>query len=296
MSATSPQDRRRLIISVCLLLCVLALSLFNQKTSSAQAPDGWQWITCDVGQGDAHLVRTVEGQVSLIDTGDSYSDLEACLEWAQVERLDAVFITHQHRDHYGALNELAESYPIARLFTSAHFDPAQVPQSIELTQLASSDEYIPELSLGTDTEVRVLWPPDSLDRVPGEKGSSALVNNSSLVLHFRVGGEQPLTVLTTGDLEEAAAGRLLPKPENLEASILKVAHHGSRGSGTQLIGATNPALALISAGRGNDYGHPHQVITDYLKQHGVSVVRTDQSGSIALEQRDHEIVVTLEGQ
>lgn len=296
MKATSPKDRRRLIFSVCLLLCVLALSLFTQKTSAAQAPDGWQWITCDVGQGDAHLVRTGEHQASLIDTGDSYSDLDACLEWAQVERLDAVFITHQHNDHYGALDELAERYPIGHLFTSAHFDPAHAPPDIDLTQLASSDEYTPELSLGTDAQVRVLWPPDDLSRIPGEQGSNALVNNTSLVLHINVGGEQPLTVLTTGDLEEAAAGRLLASPKKLEASVLKVAHHGSRGSGTELISATNSALALISAGRGNDYGHPHQVITDYLEQQGMSVARTDQSGSIAIEQRDYEIVVTLEGQ
>lgn len=296
MSSVSPKDRRRLIVSVCLLLFAISLGLLNQRTAASHAPTGWQWITCDVGQGDAHLVRTGEHRASLIDTGDSYSDLAACLEWAQIDALDSVFITHQHSDHYGALSELAKGYPIGHLFTSPHFDAALAPQDVELTQLASSDVHTPEFSLSYHTQVRVLWPPEDTARIPGETGSNRLTNNTSLVLHIRIDGVQPLTVLTTGDLEEDAARRLLASPANLEASVLKVAHHGSQGSGTEVIDAANPALALISAGKGNDYGHPHQPITDYLQQHGMSVARTDQSGSIALEQRNQDLLVTVAGQ
>ncbi|MPN39029.1 ComE operon protein 3 [bioreactor metagenome] len=65
--------------------------------------------------------------------------------------------------------------------------------------------------------------------------------------------------------------------------MLKVAHHGSRdGTFEKFLDAVSPAIAVISVGKGNDYGHPHQELLDRLRERGITVYRTDESGTISL--------------
>lgn len=103
-------------------------------------------------------------------------------------------------------------------------------------------------------------------------------NNGSLVLWMKAGG---FSWLLTGDLEKEGEKEMMEVYPNLKADILKVGHHGSKGStGEELIKQIEPKTALISAGEHNRYGHPHGEVLDILNRHDVKVFRTDRHGSI----------------
>jgi competence protein ComEC len=65
---------------------------------------------------------------------------------------------------------------------------------------------------------------------------------------------------------------------------LKTGHHGSRTSTSEeFFRAVSPEIALISAGKNNKYGHPHQEILNLFSKFGVKVFRTDEVGTISLK-------------
>ena len=119
-------------------------------------------------------------------------------------------------------------------------------------------------------EVEVLWPPlGTSDTVPGDR------NARSVVLLIRIAGR---TILLTGDAE-AELVPLDPGP----IDVLKVAHHGSEDTGLpDFLASTGPAVALISAGEGNPYGHPVESTTSALRKVGSTTFRTDRDGSISV--------------
>jgi competence protein ComEC len=124
---------------------------------------------------------------------------------------------------------------------------------------------------------QVLWPlPDSPTVGPGD-GSTA--NEASVVLLVQVAG---LRLLLTGDVEpegQAELARLLP---GLRVDVLKVPHHGSRYQDEPWLLSLDPAVALVSVGADNDYGHPAGATLQPLEQAGVEVHRTDRDGDLAV--------------
>jgi competence protein ComEC len=133
----------------------------------------------------------------------------------------------------------------------------------------------------------ILWP------VPGRPPPEE--NDASLVLGIRAGPDtaQGLSALLTGDVESEAAARMLMRLGTAPPAVdvLKISHHGARNGGTALIEALRPAAALISVGRGNDYGHPAPEIITALQRDQVPVYRTDLLGTILLDYRDGRLQV-----
>jgi competence protein ComEC len=125
----------------------------------------------------------------------------------------------------------------------------------------------------------VLWPGPG--RPPPEE------NDASLVLRVQAaaGNGAGFTMLLTGDLESEAAATLLARlgPDPPPVDVLKIAHHGARNGGTRLIQALQPKAAVISVGRGNDYGHPAAEILAALERARIPVFRTDQLGTVLLD-------------
>lgn len=282
-----------LVVTIGLLLALLLAERLNP--TSSKAPEHWQWITCDVGQGDAHLIRVSPTSAYLLDTGEDFSSLSACLDWAGSPQLEAVLITHAHHDHDGAYPQLAASQSLPMTVVSAHYQREQLP-SAQFTRvqagyaLGSSAVTSPNHPQGL-----ILWPEENPP--PGSSNNSTWVNNTSLVIHWRLpaptSDHRELTVLSTGDIEAEAAHHLIrQQAANLPADVLKIAHHGAAGSGTDLITATDPALAVISVGQNNSYGHPHTSILDHLHTQQISTARTDTRGHIALEHTGEGITIS----
>ncbi len=244
----------------------------------------------DVGQGDSFLVDLPNGQLMLIDTGGGYPDpgQHAVLPLLKARRrsvVDVAVITHSHPDHYEGLNALRRDITIKELWDSGQ-TTAETPNG-PLSQLLRDIR-----SQGTgpqkhETQIRlpralcdrtrhfgkalvdVVWPCPEFD--PG-----FAPNSNSLVIRVRFGAHR---FLFTGDLEADAEGELLRRHVDVRSEVLKVGHHGSRTSSTRaFLRAIRPTLALISAGVGNRYGHPHADVLDNLSSARAHVVRTDREG------------------
>ncbi len=114
-------------------------------------------------------------------------------------------------------------------------------------------------------------------------------NDDSVVIEIRYGD---VAVLLTGDISDEVEQKLLPQLETARVRVLKVAHHGSRTStGAALVDAWRPDVALISAGRGNRFGHPAPEVVARLQQSGTAVYRTDRDGEITVEADGRQVRV-----
>ena len=109
-------------------------------------------------------------------------------------------------------------------------------------------------------------------------------------------GKGMVSVLLTGDVEGAGEEQLLsclPKYGISEIDLLKVAHHGSKaGTSEKLLERICPKFSIISCGRNNIYGHPHQDTLERLKQAGSTVLITAQAGAVTVELEDGEIQIS----
>ncbi len=236
----------------------------------------------DVGQGDALLLR--DGQrVILVDGGGwRRGDIAArvllpALAAAGVSRLDAVVLTHPDSDHCHGLRDLIHYLVVKEVWMSPGW--LRSPCAAGLASVGRS-RWRPlwrgdRLRVGR-WRLRVLHPP------PGQRGGKA--NDRSLVLLAEVHGRR---LLLTGDIEAATEARLLRQSrEELRADLLKVAHHGSKSStSASFLKAVSPRLALISAGRGNRFGHPSSTVLKRLAGRGIRHWSTSSSGALTVHFR-----------
>ena len=106
------------------------------------------------------------------------------------------------------------------------------------------------------------------------------MNNQSIVLHLACGSSP---VLFTGDIESEAESRLARLSEPLKAAVLKVPHHGAKGSVNEpFLRAVNPQLAVVSVGQANAYGHPSPAMVDTYSRLGIALLRTDRHGAVSI--------------
>ncbi|MFE5408819.1 ComEC/Rec2 family competence protein [Microbacterium sp. NPDC056569] len=235
-------------------------------------PADWSVLACDVGQGDAVLLRSGPA-VALVDTGPDPEPLAACLSRAGIERIDLLVLTHFDLDHVGGLDAVR-----GRVGMVLH-GPVDADGRAAVATLTSLGARATEASAGLagalgDARWRVLWP---------KAGSRAFPtgNDASVVLDVRGGGIPPTLLL--GDLS-ASPQRLLTASGALAPpyAIVKVAHHGSADQDPDLYVAARPSVALVTVGVGNDYGHPRDEALAIVDGVGARIARTDLDGAIAL--------------
>ncbi|WP_426325899.1 ComEC/Rec2 family competence protein [Microbacterium sp. E-13] len=243
-------------------------------------PASWTVLACDVGQGDAVLLRSA-GTVALVDTGPDPEPLAACLSRAGITHIDLLVLTHFDLDHIRGLEAVR-----GRVGTVLH-GPPYADGAAELAGLTAGGARVIQASAGMsgalgDARWRAIWPkPGSRAFPPG--------NDASVVLDVRGGGIPPTLLL--GDMSASpqrvlvASGALAPP-----YAIVKVAHHGSADQDAGLYVAARPAVAVVTVGAGNEYGHPRQEALDILNDVGADVARTDRDGAIALWSADDHTV------
>jgi competence protein ComEC len=125
-------------------------------------------------------------------------------------------------------------------------------------------------------------------------GTRSDANNNSLVLRATVHGR---TVLLLGDAETEEQSALMDKlgAAGVRADVLKVAHHGSAYQEPAFLDAVDPAVALVSVGVGNDYGHPNPALLGRLARGGARVLRTDLGGDLAVVRVGDGLAVVARG-
>lgn len=234
-------------------------------------PAGLRISVLDVGQGDAILLQPRNAPALLVDGGPPGEGLEEKLRAAGVESLGAVVVTHDQTDHAGGIRELLGTVPVGRLLYA-------VARRQTLEEARAAGAAPGRLARGSGLRsgrlrLEVLWPPAELLAAASRDEDR---NRLAIVILVRWGG---FSMLLTADAE-AETTPLDPGP----IDVLKVAHHGSEDAGLgSLLERARPALAVISVGAANPFGHPTPVTLATLAEHGVRTLRTDHAGVVVLE-------------
>lgn len=249
----------------------------------------------DVGQGEAMLVRFPGGRTMLIDGGGSPQgefdvgrDVVApALLRKGIHRIDWLLLTHPHHDHYRGLGAIAEWFHPERLWTNGVAAPEEEREfwgdflrrvdeaGVPLNMLDAAHELA---DIG-GVKLAVLSPP----RPPP---ADVDPNDTSIVLKLTYGD---VSFLFTGDLMGWGERRLVDSGRDIHATVLKVAHHGSKtSSSAEFLEAVRPRVAVMSLGRYNAYGMPDAEVVDRLERAGVKIYRTDLHGAVTISTDGHD--------
>jgi competence protein ComEC len=253
------------------LMGLLAVALIRQW------PDGkLHIIMCDVGQGDALIVIKGYNQV-LIDGGRNDGKVLACLGkyisfWDR--KIEMVVMTHGDSDHSGGLLEVAKRYQMGTFIEGLSEDVVKVDRQVKVVRA----EPGMRIKLGA-----MNWEVLSAETAMKE-------NEGSIVLRLEADNR---SALFTGDAPIAVEEALLNGSIPLEpVEVIKIAHHGSRNSSEEpFLRALKPQIALISVGKQNHYGHPHDEVIKRLDSLGIRYWRTDQGGDVKLSSTNRGWVV-----
>lgn len=242
----------------------------------------------DVGQGDSTLI-VCDGETLLIDAGDNDkgTTVQLYLQKQGITELDYVIGTHTDADHIGGMDVVLYKFdcktilmPDVTTDTRTYEDVINTIKTkyYKITYPVVGTEY----ELG-DAKFTIIAP------VNYNYGSNK--NNYSIAILLEHGENR---FLFAGDAEEEAEIDILDSGANIEADCYKVSHHGSSTSTSEkFLNAISPEYAVISCGKDNDYGHPHDEVMEALKNSGATIYRTDEQGSIVAVSDGKDIIWNL---
>lgn len=244
-------------------------------------PAGWAVVACDVGQGDALLLRdpAAPDRVMLVDTGDDPEALPGCLDRFGVERISLLVLTHDDADHVGALDSIADRVEAALISPTVSGERTEHRRVVGILSRAGVPTRIGAAGDRSARTGSAEHGPRWRVLAPAAGSDPADTNAASLVMLARAGSVGVLLLADTG-LEEQS--ELLASGADLRADVLKVAHHGSSDQDPALPAAVGARWGLVSVGADNRYGHPTAASLDSLRTAGTRTLRTDRHGSIAL--------------
>ncbi len=259
----------------------------NAENTVTGTPDGTAVFTfIDVGQGDSTLIQFGDYDI-LVDAGEKAygDDVVKVLEDAGVDDLEFLVATHPHSDHIGGINEVLDNIVVENF----------VMPDVEHT--TNTYEKMLDSVIEKDINVIIPYQGQKLVDVEGamvtvispEICSDDNLNNYSICLRVDYGNTR---LILTGDAEIKIEDMILDSGVDINADIFQVGHHGSVTSNSQgFLNAMKPQIAIVSAGEGNDYGHPHEEVTDRLTSVGATIYSTIDKSTITIITDGDEIKV-----
>lgn len=245
----------------------------------------------NVGQGDAIFIDAPNGNQVLLDGGPDKTvlrELSAVMPFYD-RSLDMAIMSHPNLDHLGGLVETLKRY--------------RVDAAMDSGASHSIGEYAEWERLIRDNDIKYLRGYDGmrfhladgvyLDVLSPESGASLQGKNvNDVMLTARlVYGEN--SFLLTGDMERVLEYKLVDGGDQLNSTVLKVGHHGSRTSSSEyFLNAVNPQYAVIQVGKNNNYGHPNQEILNRLQAAGIDVLRNDIDGRVIFKSNGHDLILS----
>lgn len=227
----------------------------------------------DVGQADSTLVVNGD-KVILIDVGNAadYPYIDRYLSELRIDKIDMLVLTHPHEDHIGSGADIVKNYEIGEIYMPRKAVESAVFSDL-LCEIGAKDykisipEYNKPFEFG-DMVIQFLSRDIQYENI----------NNYSIVTKISFG---KTSFLFMGDAEYEIERELAESGEFIQSDVLKVGHHGSKTSSSELfLEQVNPSFAVISCEAGNDYGHPHEQVLYRLYDMGVEVFRTDRHGTV----------------
>ena len=278
----------RALLAVWLTLAFLTAAGFAAYRAWQTSRIGFAVHFVDVGQGDGAII-VCDGKTLVIDGGTAENGAKM-VEYLQntlhVSKVDFVIGTHPHADHIGGLPDVIRACKVKKLYSPVDEFEAK---TFETMKRAADDKKlkitVPQagqsFSLGR-AKVEFLAPLGIYDNV----------NDLSLVVRITYG---QTAFLFTGDAERPSEYDMTDSGEDLSATVLKVGHHGSNTSTSYVfLRQVMPAYAIISCGKDNAYGHPHEEVLSRLADEGAVVYRTDECGTIVCRSNGAKVTVRTE--
>ncbi len=268
--------RKIRIITLILCLCIL-LSGCGELFSSQPDIDYSNTVTMlNVGQASCTLIES-DGSFCLVDAGKygGDTDIVSYLESRKVKKIDLFVISHFHYDHTSHALDVIRNMDIGTVLIPS-LSPENTPDSYFYKSLVedANNGYYNLVYAENGLEFTV---GGGTVRVIGDTYNSENINNTSTVVSFTQGD---FVYLNTADCETDRESMLLELlPENVD--FLTAGHHGSSdATSQQFLDRVNPAFAGISAGKDNDYGHPHKAMLDRLENMAIPYAITYETGNI----------------
>jgi competence protein ComEC len=236
----------------------------------------------DVGQGDSIIITTPRGGKILIDGGRDNLVLERLGRTLNIfdKQIDLVVATHDDLDHVGGLPAVIDRYQVDTLLTSLASSTGEAMQAVVASAEAKEVKIInanhPQIINTADgVQLQILFPTQDMN---GAKDS-----NSASVVARVVYGET--SFLLTGDLAHAGELYLVSLyGDKLKSNVLKLGHHGSDSSThPSFLETVGPSAVVVSAGKNNSFGHPHQSVVDLLNKFGVQIFSTAEEGNVVFK-------------
>ncbi len=278
-------------VLILLLACVIAYYSFNAPTH-VEVPDKTLLNVhfINVGQADCILITTPDNKTMLIDAGNNEDgdDVVKYIKSMGIDTIDVLIGTHPHEDHIGGMDNVIKSFDIKSFYmpraannTKTYEDVLDAAQSKGLKIIAGRAGMNIDFSNSVNA---VILAPNS--------NTYKDLNNYSIVVKLTY---KQNSFLFMGDAEKQSENEILDKGYNVSADVLKIGHHGSSSSTSEnLLAAVSPEYAVICAGRGNDYGHPHKETMKLLEDNGITVYRTDECGTIIASSDGTDISFNVE--
>lgn len=271
--------RKALRISGAVLFAAL-LSLFvldiylNAGKSTLKADCEYHFIS--VGQGDCTLIMTEEASI-VVDGGPTDNAAHTAQYIKNyVDKIDYMILSHPHEDHVGGSAEILSSIKTENvIMTDLTSAAASFTRLLDALEVSGADVHIAHpgdtYSVG-GMDILLLAPLEYSDNM----------NDNSIVCKVSY---KDTSALLAGDAETFSEDLMCAKyiSGELSADILKLGHHGSHTStGAAFLAAVYPKYAIVSCGENNPYGHPHKATLDRIEKFPITVLRTDQLGSIVM--------------
>ncbi len=280
------------ILALGCLVCILIMPV----------PQDFKITFLDVGQGDGICIQNDNGNVYLMDMGSSDKSkvgtyqMLPFLKHEGIHRIDGIFLSHGDKDHVSGVIELLEAQD-----ETISIDKIILP-GLDILALEREFGKIIELCHQRNIEIYLMsqgecFKDDKLmiTCVYPSTGYMGESNESSLVLYMVY---KDFSALFTGDIEgngERMLSDYLEKKGIDNVTLLKVAHHGSAGSSSDIfLAQISPRIAIISCGENNSYGHPHKEAVKRLKDVGATIFNTPESGAITLEIKNNTQIILIE--
>jgi len=268
-----------------LILPLLVVAILVWSVALTTPDDRLHVSFLDIGQGDAILIQTPNGQDILIDGGPDPQKINLELGeklpfWDRT--IDLVVCTQPHADHVTGLVEVLQRYKVKQVLDpEISYNSSIYQEWLRLVEDKGIEHNIAragqEIDLGNGITIEILNPLAEFFQ-----GTSCDIDNNGVVLKL---AWNKVSFLFTADIREEAEFELIGQRANLKSTVLKVAHHGSETSTTsQFLAAVAPEVAVISVGADNTFGHPSPDVVERLTDRvgEDNVYRTDEDGTIEL--------------
>lgn len=273
---------------VAILTCEIALTF--RPFSSSWIPTDWSFFQCDVGQGDALIVRTSNNRAVVIDVGPEPDAIDRCLTLLGVHRIDLLILTHFHADHVSGLAGALSGRKVDLVWTSQTKEPAV--EALDSAALLNGISH-------SSPSVNARFTSDSLVIQVVAAAALSSPNDSSISI---IGNLRGMVFFAAGDLELEGQARALRALKDFRyrdiwdgrpIDLMKATHHGSALQDPRLVELLQPRTTFISVGVGNPYGHPTQSALELYGRFG-TIYRTDTKRSLALAGRAGNLIVVAQ--